>query len=161
MKRQPVRSYEYKNDFLYIIIREAPEHGPKSFLFCSGVNLTRFSPLVRKSFGICSNPAFKGLQLLRADVAKYTNEKGRGAVPRGFNIERPCAAVSPHGEGWYHESLLIENVSTGFPQKLLKFSVTNLLRLILSVCFPGTVLPGYFTDPRGLQTYLESVTPEK
>lgn len=150
-----VASYEYKNAFLYIILRQAPEHGPRSFLFCSGINLTRFSPLSRGTFGICSNPAFKGLQLLRADVAAFCRKKG---VVARAESSPSCAVISPKGDGWYREeSLVIETAPEGFPRELLRFSVTTLLRTVLSVCAPEVKLPSALPTPPKLQAYLESL----
>ncbi len=151
---KPVRSYEYKNDFIYVIIRQAPEQGNGTFHFCAGINLTGFAPLSRSNFGICSNPAFKGLQLLMADVSAFANEKG---VRPGRAIDNPCAAITPHGDGWYREGLLLENVRGGFPRELVQFSVVALVKKVLSVCIPGIKVPGFFPDPRKLQTYLESL----
>jgi len=70
-KRESVPSHEYKNDFLSIIFRPVPEGLQGSFLCCLSINIARFASLTRSSFGICSNPAFKGLQLLRADVSAF------------------------------------------------------------------------------------------
>ena len=155
MKReQIVRSFEYKNDYLYIIIRQSPEHGRRSFLFCSGINLGRFDPLARGTYGIGSNPAFRGLQLLQAAVSRFANEKG--ARPRGVDL-KPCADIAPRGEKWYHEDLLIENMSPKVAQELLRFGIEMLVNKVLSVCFPGSRLPGFFPEPRELQSHLDSL----
>ena len=42
---QTVRSHEYKNDYLYIVIRQTPELGPQTYLYCCGINTTRFDPI--------------------------------------------------------------------------------------------------------------------
>ncbi len=152
--RQRVFSYEYKNAFLAIVIRQAPELGSDAFLFCSGINLSRFGPLSRQGFGICSNPAFKGLQLLRADVSAFVREKG--VTPRSGG-EKSCGDISPREDGWYRESLVLENVSKGFLRELLRFSVTSLLQRVLPVCRPGLKLPAFFPDPGKLQAYLEAL----
>ncbi len=149
-----VKSFEYTNDFLYIIIRQAPEHGPRTFLFCSGVNLTSFAPLSKSNFGICSNPAFKGLQLLRAAVSAFSNKKG---IRPTSVVENSCAAITPRGDGWYRESLMLENVGDHMPQELVRFSVVTLVEKVLSVCVPGMKVPGFSPDPGKLQAYLESL----
>ena len=87
-----VASYEYKNDYLYIIIRQAPEYGPKAHLLCCGIDIRRFDPLCRGTHGICSNPAFKGLQLLRADIAAIALRKGASSRPVHYG---DCMLVSP------------------------------------------------------------------
>src|SRR5512135_128526 len=108
MRSTTVRSFEYKNDFLYIVIRQAPEQGPRSYAYCCGINISRFDPLCWGKAGICSNPAFKGLQLLRADVSAFAVK--RGIVTR--NAEVSCESVGSHGDGWYQENaLLIVDVS--------------------------------------------------
>ncbi len=76
MNHETIRSFEYKNDYFYIIIRQVPEQGPKAYAYCCGINISRFDPLCWGKAGICSNPAFKGLQLLRADVSTYALKKG-------------------------------------------------------------------------------------
>ena len=142
--RQRVSSYEYKNVFLAIVIRQAPELGSDAFFFCSGINLSRFVPLARQSFGICSNPAFKGLQLLRADVSAFVREKG--VTPRSGG-EKSCGDTSPREDGWYRESMVLEKVSKGFLQELLRFSVTSLLQRVLPVWRPGLKLPAFSPIP--------------
>ena len=152
--QQAVRSYEYTNRFLYIIIRRMPELGPKTFLFCCGVNLTSFAPLSKSNFGICSNPAFRGLQLSRAEVSAFSNKKGVRPKSAPQNL---CAAIAPRGDGWYRESLMLENVGERMPRELVRFSVVTLVEKVLSVCMPGTKVSGFFPDPKKLQTYLESL----
>ena len=150
---QRVSSYEYKNDFLYIIIRQAPELGPKTYLFCSGINTTRFDPLCWGKAGICSNPAFKGLQQMRADVSGY-------ALAHGFST-RPadgidCSSLSPHGDGWYRESMLITGASAANIKAVLEFSVTDLVKTVLYVCAPHARVPVKQPNPPAMQKWLES-----
>jgi hypothetical protein len=42
-----VATYEYKNDYLYIIIRQSPEHGPGACILCCGIDIMRFDALCR------------------------------------------------------------------------------------------------------------------
>ncbi len=149
-----VSPYEYKNDFLSIIIRPVPGGSPGAFLCCFSINISRFTTLSRGSFGICSNPAFKGLQLLRADVSAFAREKG--VTPRSAG-EKDCEDISPRGHGWYHENLLIEKATENVLQELLRFSVMSLVRKVLLVCKPDLKLPDEFPDPGALQKYLESL----
>ena len=81
----------------------------------------RFDPICWGKAGICSNPAFKGLQLLRADVSAYAHKKG--ITTR--NAEHiPCSPMTPRGDGWYREStLLIEDATPKMAQDILEFSV--------------------------------------
>jgi hypothetical protein len=153
-KHATISPHEYKNDFLSIIIRPAADGPPGTFLCCFSINISRFTSLSRGSFGICSNPAFKGLQLLRADVSAFARERG---VPSRSADEKACVDIFPRGHGWYHETLLIENASGPFLRELLQFSVMSLVRKVLLVCKPDLKLPNEFPDPEALQKYIESL----
>lgn len=154
--REIVRSFEYKNDYFYIIIRQAPEMGPKAYAYCCGINISRFDPVCWGKAGICSNPAFKGLQLLRADVSSYAGKKG--IVTR--NAEQiPCSPMTPRGDGWYREStLLIEAASPKQAQDILEFSVMDLVKTVLAVCAPEAKLPAKLPNPPAMQKLLESLS---
>ncbi|HTP06293.1 MAG TPA: hypothetical protein VMM54_14195 [Nitrospirota bacterium] len=153
-KPQTVRSYEYKNDFLYIIIRQAPDLGPRSYLYCCGINISRFDPLCWGKAGICSNPAFKGLQLLRADVSAFA----RKIDVQAKNAEHiPCGPMAPRGNGWYRENaLVIEGADPKAIQQILEFSVRDLVQTVLTVCAPDAKLPTKLPNPPALQKWLES-----
>jgi hypothetical protein len=153
-EHEAVSPHEYRNDFLSIMIRPASGGPAGAFLCCFSINISRFTALSRGSYGICSNPAFKGLQLLRADVSAFAREKG--VTPRSAG-EKACADISPHGHGWYHENLLIENASGPFLRELLRVSVMSLVRKVLLVCKPDLKLPDEFPDPGALQKYIESL----
>ena len=156
MKTQAIRSYEYKNEYLYIIIRQAPEEGPKAYAFCCGINIARFDPICWGKAGICSNPAFKGLQLLRADVSAYTLKKG----VRTGNAERiPCGPMVPKGDGWYRENtLLIEEAAPKTVKDILEFSVMDLVKTVLTVCAPDAKIPAKLPNPPAMQKWLESMS---
>lgn len=142
---------QYRTDFLTIVI--APAQQADAYLFCSGINMAKFTDLCRGTHGIGSNPAFKGLQLLRAEVTAFC--RSRGATPVAG--EAPCSPWSPQGHGWYHESLIVQNVPAGLPDELLRFSVMTLLRLVLSVCRPQANLPEAMPSPEDLPAYLASL----
>ena len=99
MQSAPVRSFEYKNAFLYIVIRQEPELGPDSYLYCCGINLSRFCRLSWRKGGICSNPAVRGIQLLRTHVSAFATDQGM-IVSKAKNTDG--TSITPHGEGWYH-----------------------------------------------------------
>ena len=155
-KRERISSYEYKNDYLYIVIRQAPEEGPKAYVYCCGINISRFDPICWGKAGICSNPAFKGLQLLRADVSSFALKHGL----RTKNAEHiPCAAMTPKGDGWYRENpLLLVQASPKAVQDILEFSVRDLVQTVLTVCAPDAKLPARLPNPPELQKYLESLS---
>ena len=151
-----VASYEYKNDYFYIIFREMPELGPQSHVLCCGINMTRFDPICWGKAGICSNPAFKGLQQLRADVSSFALDLGRRTKSADAF---PCASISPPvGDGWYREApLLIEQASPGDMQKLLAFSVRDLVRTVLTVCAPDAKVPAKLPAPPAMQQFLNAL----
>jgi hypothetical protein len=157
MKRpDAVRSYEYKNDYLYIIIRQAPDQGPQAYVYCCGINISRFDPICWGKAGICSNPAFKGLQLLRADVSAYGLKKGVRTKPAEHI---PCGPIAPRGDGWYRENtLLIEQASPKAIKDILEFSVIDLVKTVLMVCAPDAKLPAKLPNPPAMQKWLESMS---
>jgi len=151
-----VRSFEYKNDLFYIVIRQAPELGQQAYLFCCGINMPRFDPICWGKAGICSNPAFKGLQQMRADVSAYGLKLG--VTTR--NAEHiPCGPMTPKGgTGWYRENaMLIERASPKAVQKLLEFSIRDLLQTVFTVCAPDARVPAKLPNPHALQKFVESL----
>jgi hypothetical protein len=156
MRSAPVRSFEYKNAFLYVVIREEPELGPDSYLYCCGINLSRFCRLFWRKGGICSNPAVRGIQLLRTHVSAFAAEQGM-IVTKAKNLDG--APITPHGEGWYHERpLRLKQATPGKIRKLLEFSVMDLVRTVLVVCVPDVRIPAAFPDAVEMQRYLESLS---
>jgi len=149
-----VASYEYKNDYLYIIIRQSPEHGPKAYTLCCGIDIKKFDPLCRGTSGICSNPAFKGLQLLRADISAFALKKGAASRPLHYG---ECMLLSPRGEGWYRESMLLDGVTPKIAREVLEFGVKDLLTKVLTVCAPGTAVPKKLPIPPVLQKLIDSL----
>lgn len=154
MANATVSSWEYRNDFFSIVIRES-ELRPGSYVFCSGISIPRFNPICWGRTGICSNPAFKGLQLLRADVSRYVISQGMKAK----NAEMPCVSEGGRGDGWYQENaLLIEDASPAAVQEILEFSVRDLVQTVLSACRPDVRVPGGSLDPKAMQNFLESLS---
>ena len=147
-------SLEYKNDYFSIIIRES-ENRPGSYIFCSGLRLHMFNPIIWGRTGICSNAAFKGLQQLRADVSFYALK--RGIVTKDTEI--PADLKNGHGHGWYQENaLLIEDTSPKIVQDLLDFSARNLVQTILTACQFEVKVPAGALDPAAMQRFLESLS---
>lgn len=142
----------YKNDFISVVIEPGPDGS--SCLCCFSINIARFDRLSKGTYGIGSNPAFKGLQLLRADASAFALEKG--ARPRS-TPEGACARNIPRGHGWYHESLIIEQTSEAIRAELLRFSVSTLVKRVLTVCRPDAPLPQEYPDPAALQDFLISL----
>jgi hypothetical protein len=152
-KAQKVSSYEYKNDYLYIVIRQAPELGPQTYLFCCGINTTRFDPICWGKAGICSNPAFKGLQQMRADVSGFALKKNFLTTPYEGN---DCGPMTPRGDGWYRESMLVTKASPANIREALEFSVMDLVKTVLYVCAPEAKMPAKMPNPPAMQAWLNS-----
>jgi len=153
---QRVASYEHKNDYFYLILRETPEHGSGAYVLCCGINMPRFDPICWGKAGICSNPAFKGLQQLRADVSAFAMKMGK----RTRNAEQfPCGPITPPvGNGWYRETpLLIEQASPAEIKKFLQFSVLDLVKTVLTVCAPGAKVPSRLPTPPAMQKFLDAL----
>ncbi len=155
MKNQPtVSSYEYKNDFLYIVIRQDPDQGQRTYRYCCGINTTRFDPLCWGKAGICSNPAFKGLQLLMADVSGFALKHGYQTKPsEGID----CSPITPRGDGWYRENMLVTAASPRDVRELLEYSVMDLVKTVLAVCAPEAKMPARMPNPPAMQKWLESL----
>ena len=155
MRSAPIRSFEYKNAFLYVVIREeGPD--PGSYLYCCGINLSRFCRLSWRKGGICSNPAVRGIQLLRTHVSAFAAKQGM-LVTKAKNMDG--APITPHGEGWYHERpLRLKQAAPKKIRELLEFSVMDLVRTVLVVCVPDARVPAAFPDAAEMQKYLESLS---
>ena len=155
MQSAPIRSFEYKNAFLYVVIREEGP-GPDSYIYCCGINLSRFCRLSWRKGGICSNPAVRGIQLLRTHVSAFAAKQGM-IVTKAKNTDG--TPITPHGQGWYHERpLRLTQAAPGEIRKLLEFSVMDLVRTVLVVCVPDVQLLTAFPSAAEMQKYLESLS---
>jgi hypothetical protein len=151
---QTVRSYEYKNDYLYVVIRQMPESGVQTYLYCCGINTTRFDPICWGKAGICSNPAFKGLQQMRSDVSAFALKNNFVTMPYEGN---GCGPITPRGDGWYRENMLIMKASPRNIQEALEFSVTDLVKTVLYVCAPDAKMPEKLPTPPAMEAWLNSL----
>jgi hypothetical protein len=156
MRSAPVKSFEYKNAFLYVVIREEPKLGPDSYLYCCGIHLSRFCRLSWRKGGICSNPAVRGIQLLLNHVSTFAAKQGM-IVKKEKGID--SALITPQGNGWYHQDpLRLEQATPERIRRLLEFSVMDLVRTVLVVCVPDARIPTAFPDSAAMQKYLESLS---
>jgi hypothetical protein len=147
---------EYKNAFVYIIIREEPGAGPGRYIFYSGINTRWFCRLAWKKAGICSNPAVRGIQLLRTHVSRFAAEHGMKAdKAKGVDLFN----LAPQGDGWWNEDpLRIEGASPERIRELLEYSVMDLVKTVLVVCVPNVQVPAAFQDEAAMQKFLESLS---
>ncbi len=152
----PNRSLEYKNAFLSVVIKEEPGARPGSYIFYSGINTRWFCRLAWKKAGICSNPAVRGIQLLRTHVSAFSAKHGMVAEKaEGIDI----FAAAPGGDGWWNEDpLRIEKATPERIRELLEFSVMDLVRTVLVVCVPDAQVPAAFLDEAAMQKFLESLS---
>ncbi len=157
MQPASIPSFEYKNIFLYVVIQKELGLDPNSYIYRCGINLSRFCPLAWKKGGICSNPAIRGIQLLRAHVSAFAAKQGMVAdKAEGVELTAPD---TPHGEGWYHEHpLRLEKASPEKVRELLEFSVMDLVKTVLVVCVPKAQVPAAFADAAAMQKFLESLS---
>jgi hypothetical protein len=148
------KSYEYRNEFLYFIIRPDESRGTDVWLYCSGVNASRFSPITRGRHGIGSNPATRGLQ--SANLGVRALALSRGAKPRALR-GKECAGLAPIKDMWYTDRLLIEHAPDSFPDELITYAVTRLLTNIFKASLLEVQLPDNLLNPDELQLFLETV----
>lgn len=156
MQTARTKLFEYKIPFLYIVIREEPGAATGNYLFYSGINTKWFCRLAWKKAGICSNPAVRGIQLLRTHVSAF-------AAKHGMKAEKAEGATAldqaPKADGWWNENPLV--IEGGTPEKLrelLEFSVMDLVRTVLVVCVPDVKVPDAFLNEAAMQTFLESLS---
>src|SRR5512142_107321 len=156
MKTAAIRSFEYKNAFLYVVIRQEPGLGSDSYLYCCGINLSRFCRLAWRKGGICSNPAVRGIQLLLTHVSAFAAKQGMIVTKaKGFS----SLPIVPPGNGWYHQDpIKLERTTPERIRELLEFSVMDLVKTVLAVCVPEARIPAALPGAAELQKYLESLS---
>ncbi|MHB8845766.1 MAG: hypothetical protein ACYC7L_13585 [Nitrospirota bacterium] len=156
MQTAPIRSLEYKNAFLYIVIRAETGRGPGNYIFHSGINTRWFCRLAWKKAGICSTPAVRGIQLLRTHVSRFAAKHGMTAEKADDSAPFDLA---PGSNGWWNEDpLRIEGASAEKMRELLEFSVMDLVKTVLAVCVPDVQVPAAFPDEAAMQKFLESLS---
>ncbi|GAQ94179.1 hypothetical protein TAGGR_1358 [Thermodesulfovibrio aggregans] len=107
---------------MYFIIKPL-EDG--KHIYCSGVNLTKFSPITKGRHRLGQNPAVKGLQTLNNDIRAIIIENG--ASPETVK-NLLCQHVKPINEDlWYTESFLIHNYTESLGEKIKKFAPSELI----------------------------------
>jgi hypothetical protein len=65
--------------------------------------------------------------------------------------------ISPRGEGWYRESMLLDNVTPKIAKEILEYGVRDLLTKVLTVCAPGAKIPKTLPNPSELQKFILSL----
>lgn len=150
------QKYEYLNDYVYFVVRRAPERGADAWVYCSGVNVTRFSALTRGRHGLSSNPVIRGLQLLKHAVSRLAMAEGaRPRLVRG----RECSGIAPTPEAWYSEILLIEGAPVTLPADIIELCAAELFEKIIALFSPAMEHPGRPLEPAELQNIIAGLTP--
>jgi hypothetical protein len=147
-------SYEYKNAFLYFIIRPDINSETDALLYCSGVDLLRFLPITKGRHRPMSNPAMRGLQLVNLGVRALA--LSNGATPKTLKGD-VCTEAIPMKDGLYKEGLLIENASESLPEELVNYGVINILKKIANGCLIYDTLPDILLKPDELQAFIEDM----
>ncbi|MBF0557886.1 MAG: hypothetical protein HQL08_03800 [Nitrospirae bacterium] len=146
------KTHEYKNDFLYFIISPDKSGGENALRCCSGVNVYGFLPITRKRHGLYANPCQRGLQQLHHMVTDFAASRGAKSRIVGGAA---CVGLAPSNDFWYSDVLSIENASDSFPDDLISFCVTNLLKIIFNSCMLELPLPEKLPGPPELQAFIE------
>ena len=151
------KSYEYINDFLYFVIRPDKRRGEGVWIYCSGVNVARFSPLTKGRHGIGSNPSVRGLQLVNLSVRDRA--LSQGATPKRIRGD-DCSGIAPTEGTWYTELLSIEKMPESFPGEMIEYGVVNLLKKIFKAGMLESQPPDNLLKPEELQGFLDSLCRE-
>ncbi|ACI21749.1 MULTISPECIES: hypothetical protein [Thermodesulfovibrio] len=142
---------EYINNFMYFVIRPVDK---QKHIYCSGVNLTKFSPITKGRHRLGQNPAVKGLQTLNNDIRAIVIENN--ATPETIK-NLLCQQIKPLNEDlWYTESFLIHNYSQQLGEKIEKFAPSELLRKMLRAMLINENIPENLSSQE-FQTYLYSL----
>ncbi|WP_420263984.1 hypothetical protein [Candidatus Magnetominusculus dajiuhuensis] len=145
-------SCEYINDFMYFIVK--PGDG-QALVYCSGVNITRFTPLTSGRHRLGQNIVMKGLQSSNLDLRSFI--LSLGAEPKTIRGGGCREEIHFSDALWNSESLLIENMPEDFSAvEVVRFSVKNFLRIVLPQCVPQGEIPEELLGPESLQAWLDS-----
>jgi len=147
-----MKKYEYKNDYFYFVVRPDRKEDKEVLIYCSGINVTRFLPMMQGRLGLGSNPIVSGLQLVKYDLCTLAHSKG--AIPKEHYCNIGCANIAPTKEGWYTEPLLIENPGDMTPEEIVSFAVKGIVKRINATSLSESKMPDDL-PPAELQKHLE------
>jgi len=147
-----MKKHEYKNDYFYFIVRQEKKEDKDVLIYCSGINITRFMPMLQGRLGLGSNPVISGLQLVKYDLCTLAHAKG--ALPNEHYCNIGCAGNVPTRESWYTEPLLIQNAGSLTPEEIVDFAVKGIVKKINAASLSDNKLPDN-VSPAELQKHLE------
>lgn len=143
---------EYINDFMYFVIRPVDVN---RHIYCSGVNITKFSPITKGRHRLGQNPVVKGLQTLNNDIrALIINSKATPETVKNLF----CQQIKPLKDDlWYTESFLIHNYTSELGEKIKHFAPFELLRKMFRAMLMNEELPEKDSS-EDLQSYLYNLS---
>jgi hypothetical protein len=145
---------EYKNDYFYFVVRPGKKEEKDVLIYCSGINVTRFLPMMQGRLGLGSNPIVSGLQLVKYDLCTLAH--ARGATPKEHYCNPDCGVTPPTRDGWYTEPLLIQNPGDLTPEEIVGFAVKGMVKRINAASLSGTQVPDDIA-PAEMQKQLETL----
>jgi hypothetical protein len=149
------RSYEYINDFLYFVFTPDESRGKGVYIYCTGVEVSRFMPITKGRHRPMSNPVMRGLQLVNVEARSIALSKG--ATPRAIKGDC-CTGIVPASDGWYKEMLLMENVPDSLPDEIITHCVIHLLKKTFKAMGMMEIeLPDKLLRPDELQVFIEGL----
>ncbi len=149
-----MKQHDYINDFLYFVVRPQKKEDKDVLIYCSGINLTRFLPLVQGRLGLGSNPIVSGLQLVKFDLCTLAISKG--AEPKEHYCNIDCARIAPTREGWYTEPLFIEKPGELMPEEIVTFAVKSMIKRINAASLADRQIPDHL-PPDEMQKHIEAI----
>lgn len=147
-----MKTSEFKNDYLYFVARSENLDGKEVITYCSGINVTRFLPMMKGRLGLGSNPLVSGMQLVKYDLCTLAHS--RGAAPNDHHSRKVCAGIAPTTEGWFTETLLIENPGGLTTEEIVSFAVKGMIRRINAASLSVNKVP-YDLPADEIQKHLE------
>lgn len=145
----------YVTDYFFFAVKKEEKAGQDVLVYCSGVNLDLFLPMMRGRLGMGSNPITSGLQLLKYDVCSLALSKG--AVPSSRHGTTKCAGMTLSEGTWYIENLLIENASGMLPEEIVAFCVDSYVKRIAACSLQKHEVPDSLLSPVDMQTQLDTL----
>ncbi len=148
-----MKQSEFFTDYFYFVVQSEKKGDKDELHYCSGVNVTRFMPMLRGRLGLGSNPMISGLQQVKYDLCTLAISKG--ATPRENVKTAECAGMAPTSETWYTQALIVDNAADLSPDDVIQFCVNSLMKRIVATSLSGHKVPDSILAPRDLQGHLE------
>jgi len=151
--------FEYKNQFLYFVIRpELSDSVDNNFIYCSSVNITRFLPLTKGRHRIGQNPVEKGLQSVNNEVRSLFLAIGAVLKMAKGNL---CSDIRKLTEEiWYTESFFIncppETIIFRM-EGVISYAVLNLFKKIFLAMMIDEKVPDVLPSPKELEDYINKI----